>query len=629
LKLIGKFCLYCLLIVFTIPAVGASLKVATDPSRIGTGARTLGMGKSFVAVADDVSAMFLNPAALASLSNWQFTSMQGRFLSEYDYLNCAYALPTDLGTFGLGYAGSGISFMGASATQEVIDGVRIISSSTEGVTYSFYDQVVLLSWAANPLRNLSFGTTYKFFSLGMSGAGISNGTASGNEVDLGIVFCPHTVLRTALSWQNALSFDAGGKIKWANGSEETLRSTIKLGLNLHLLGPDGIFEAGDNLLSLNLDHDSFPKESPDNPNLPELWHGGLEWSPSEFLDLRVGVDQDIVGSGTTGLLDVSNNLTSGIGLYFNHFRFDYAYHQYNALSDNDTHYFSLTYGVENKRKKKEPAPKEVIELNPEIDETIVQTDKGLISGQVNHGQAKIITVNTQSQSLKDKHFALMVPLNLGKNAIIIKAYDAQNNLLSTKKLKVLRLTKIPDVPDDHWAKTQIQQLVSLGILTIFPDGNFKPEKEISRADLLIELLRANQVRTAEVTNLPFTDIELQEWIAPYVQAGYNNGIVYGYPDGTFGPWRQVNRAEGIVMMIRVSNLKLPTRLQEKPYQDIGARHWAIKEIALAKQKSMLKFVLENFDPEKKLSRAELAATLIKADFVQEQVKALLDWGIGY
>lgn len=92
--------------------LGASIvlaQAAPDPIRIATGARTLGMGKAFVGLADDVSSVFLNPAGLAAPDRWQITSMSGKLLEEYNYVSLSGLYPTKFGNFGLAYIRSDIS----------------------------------------------------------------------------------------------------------------------------------------------------------------------------------------------------------------------------------------------------------------------------------------------------------------------------------------------------------------------------------------------------------------------------------------------------------------------------------------------------------------------------------------
>ena len=160
-------------------------------------------------------------------------------------------------------------------------------------------------------------------------------------MDLGLTWQPSTILKFGLALQNALPFAAGGKIKWDNGTEESLPSMLKPGLSLNLFGKNGWLQFGDHEVTLNVDLDYAPTRT----EIPQLWHMGVEWLPIPLLALRAGIDQDYVGSGTgTGLIP-TNNLTAGVGLVVGQFRFDYAYHQYNQITDNDTNYFSLSYGV--------------------------------------------------------------------------------------------------------------------------------------------------------------------------------------------------------------------------------------------------------------------------------------------
>ena len=50
----------------------AQVRIANDPTRLGVGARPLGMGKVFTAFADDPSAIFLNPAGLNLAEKWEY-----------------------------------------------------------------------------------------------------------------------------------------------------------------------------------------------------------------------------------------------------------------------------------------------------------------------------------------------------------------------------------------------------------------------------------------------------------------------------------------------------------------------------------------------------------------------------
>ncbi|MBI2915499.1 MAG: PorV/PorQ family protein [Elusimicrobia bacterium] len=70
--------------------------------QLGAGARASGMGESFVGVADDVNALFWNPAGIALLSGKEISISHHAYIQEINSQNFAYSLPTRIGTFGTG-----------------------------------------------------------------------------------------------------------------------------------------------------------------------------------------------------------------------------------------------------------------------------------------------------------------------------------------------------------------------------------------------------------------------------------------------------------------------------------------------------------------------------------------------
>ncbi len=315
----------------------AQAKTADDPGRVSVGARPLGMGKAYVGLANDVNTIFLNPAGLTQIPQWQATSLSGKFVNEVNYLNLGMAIPTIRGNFGIAYVSSGLGFSASTTTLEA----GRITASNETVSYSDYDTIWLLSYA-RPLRgdSLSAGLTLKLFSKNLTGTNLSSGNASGYDLDLGFLFKPNKVFNAGMVFKNIIPASMGGKIIWGTGLEEALPATLKSGLSLKLLGIDGLRQIDSHRLVLNLDNDYPISQS----NIPMTWHLGLEWKPLKFLYLRVGIDQDTAAKSGGGV-SVDGNLTAGIGLVHGKFRFDYAYHQYKATPGVDNHYFALNYGL--------------------------------------------------------------------------------------------------------------------------------------------------------------------------------------------------------------------------------------------------------------------------------------------
>src|SRR3989339_747059 len=94
INLLAYFFLFTLF--FCLSAM-AEINDADDPSRAVLGARPIGLGGAYTAASNDILGIFNNPAGLAGVYDLQLTSMSGKFLGEFNYLNAGAAAPTDYG----------------------------------------------------------------------------------------------------------------------------------------------------------------------------------------------------------------------------------------------------------------------------------------------------------------------------------------------------------------------------------------------------------------------------------------------------------------------------------------------------------------------------------------------------
>jgi hypothetical protein len=110
-----------------------------------------------------------------------------------------------------------------------------------------------------------------------------------------------------------------------------------------------------------------------------------------------------------------------------------------------------------------------------------------------------------------------------------------------------------DVPTD--LAPAVSRLVGLGILTGYPDGTFKPDNPITRAEFATVAVRAMGLeKTADLlANVPskFSDVKVTDWFNKYVNVATNQGILKGYPDGTFKPNNNITQAEALTIVLRL------------------------------------------------------------------------------
>jgi Leucine-rich repeat (LRR) protein len=131
-----------------------------------------------------------------------------------------------------------------------------------------------------------------------------------------------------------------------------------------------------------------------------------------------------------------------------------------------------------------------------------------------------------------------------------------------------------DVGKDRWSASALGHLSVLGLVRGYPDGLFRPDQPITRAEF-VTLLRgyfpAEEPLDPEDEPV-FTDIA-GHWAQGYIHAAYLNGVVQGYPDGLFRPNQPITRAEAVTVFLNLSG-RWPNVTLSNPFADLGPEHWA-------------------------------------------------------
>lgn len=113
-----------------------------------------------------------------------------------------------------------------------------------------------------------------------------------------------------------------------------------------------------------------------------------------------------------------------------------------------------------------------------------------------------------------------------------------------------KTNRYSDVTRADWYNTAVSTLSSMGIITGYPDGTFRPNAAITRAEFAAIAARFDN--DGDKTAAKFSDIATH-WAKDEISIAYNNGWITGYPDGTFGPQRDITRAETMTLVNRVLN----------------------------------------------------------------------------
>ena len=160
----------------------------------------------------------------------------------------------------------------------------------------------------------------------------------------------------------------------------------------------------------------------------------------------------------------------------------------------------------------------------------------------------------------DDHFAYIVGRNDGlvhPEADITRAEAATMffRLLDdeVRQKNLAETNGFTDTPKDAWYNTAVSTMAKLGIVTGDPDGSFRPDDSITRAEFAAIAVRFDD--SAYDGEELFTDIA-GHWAQNEINAAANKGWISGYVDGTFRPQKDITRAEAVTLVNRVLN-RLP------------------------------------------------------------------------
>ncbi len=188
-------------------------------------------------------------------------------------------------------------------------------------------------------------------------------------------------------------------------------------------------------------------------------------------------------------------------------------------------------------------------------------------------------------------------------------------------------TNFPDVTENYWARPFIQALAQRNIITGFPDGSFKPEQTITRAEFAAIIQKAfNQTQARQLPTGGFRDVPSNYWAASAITRAYETGFLSGYPDNTFRPNLRIPKVQAIVAL--TSGLRLSagdTATLTSFYTDATTiPNYAVGQVAAATQANLVVNYpdVKVFNAETPLTRAEAAAHLYQALVRQGQLQPI-------
>ncbi|MEK7146258.1 MAG: S-layer homology domain-containing protein, partial [Patescibacteria group bacterium] len=160
-------------------------------------------------------------------------------------------------------------------------------------------------------------------------------------------------------------------------------------------------------------------------------------------------------------------------------------------------------------------------------------------------------------------------------------------------------------------------LYKKGTVQGYPDGTFKPAQTVSRVEALKIIFSGMDQPVRQGLRLSFSDAYNGQWYTDYVATAQSNGVVEGYPDGSFKPAQGVNRVEFLKMLFNSTDLEVDENVSEDPYEDVSGDDWFAPYVQFAKEKNLFPTDGDDFHPGNPMERAEVAEVIYRLILIQQ------------
>ncbi|NEU81095.1 fasciclin domain-containing protein [Nostoc sp. UIC 10630] len=190
---------------------------------------------------------------------------------------------------------------------------------------------------------------------------------------------------------------------------------------------------------------------------------------------------------------------------------------------------------------------------------------------------------------------------------------------------------LSDVSSDYWARPFIQALADNNVIAGFPDGSFRPNQAVTRAEFaaLIQKAFPNQNRVRQLSAGGFRDVPAGYWASSVIQYAYETGFLAGYPGNVFSPNQQIPKVQAIVALtsglgLTASNTGASTDLSTYYTDASSIPQYAIASVTSATQSNIVVNYpdVKQLNPQQTLTRAEVAALLYQALAKQGRVQPI-------
>lgn len=199
-----------------------------------------------------------------------------------------------------------------------------------------------------------------------------------------------------------------------------------------------------------------------------------------------------------------------------------------------------------------------------------------------------------------------------KRAVVDLGPKGKDNLYGHGLVQSLqsKVALFPDLRTNYWYSDSIQYIFDRGIVTGFPDGTYRPDATITRAEAMTMIGRALGLKTDAAKHY-FKDVKTGSYAAGYINKAYELGYIKGISSTSFHPEAPIKRGDMAVIMKRVFEL---TSSGGNTFSDVDTSKYYADAIQATYENGIVQgYKIDNtFRPEASITRAENAEILSKS-----------------
>lgn len=160
----------------------------------------------------------------------------------------------------------------------------------------------------------------------------------------------------------------------------------------------------------------------------------------------------------------------------------------------------------------------------------------------------------------------------------------------------------------HWAENVVQKWMDWGLIKGYPNGDFKPEELITRAEF-VKMVN-NIFGFKEIAEITFEDVNKDSWYYGEIQKAVKAGYIIGVSYTQFAPDAYITREQSAVIISRLLNLKGNTQNADKFTDNKQISAWAREYVGAAAELKLIKgYEDKTFKPQNNINRAEATVLL--------------------